>query len=314
MTSADGIVGPLSWNALMPQCYGNPIPPYPGFLIRMGARGDYVRQVQTCLNSVNNAGLNPDGIFGQLTQNAVINYQRANGLSADGIIGPISWEHLMSRCAGQAISAARFPQRKTDGSLITESSAATDETTIPVSTAGGRTADAGNPSETPATPEIPETNTPVILSENAAPESPVVDIVDTLPPCRCTSESNISNISNISEEQEEPETADVFDIANAPNFAATDETETEFIQESLGIVKEVFGECPPMIPTPPAAVKLINSPIISVQPQTPPPCTDSDKDRGTEPAEPPSPAAPTSQINVNGLLMYLLVCQMNKMR
>ncbi|MCL1882721.1 MAG: peptidoglycan-binding protein [Defluviitaleaceae bacterium] len=82
----DGIVGPLTWGALMPECYGNPtsIPPYPGFLIRMGARGDYVRQIQSCLNRVNNAGLATDGIFGPLTQAGVINYQRANGLAPDG--------------------------------------------------------------------------------------------------------------------------------------------------------------------------------------------------------------------------------------
>ena len=60
---------------------------YPGFLIREGARGDYVRQIQTCLNRVNSAGLNTDGIFGPLTRAAVVNYQRANGLAADGIVG-----------------------------------------------------------------------------------------------------------------------------------------------------------------------------------------------------------------------------------
>jgi peptidoglycan hydrolase-like protein with peptidoglycan-binding domain len=54
--------------------------------------------VQTCLNSVNNAGLATDGIFGPLTQAAVINYQRVNGLVPDGIVGPITWEHLMRRC------------------------------------------------------------------------------------------------------------------------------------------------------------------------------------------------------------------------
>jgi peptidoglycan hydrolase-like protein with peptidoglycan-binding domain len=69
----DGIVGPLTWGALMPECYGRPIPPYPGFLIRIGARGDYVRQIQTCLNNVNNAGLATDGIFGPLTNAAVVN-------------------------------------------------------------------------------------------------------------------------------------------------------------------------------------------------------------------------------------------------
>jgi peptidoglycan hydrolase-like protein with peptidoglycan-binding domain len=65
--NADGIVGPLTWGALMPACYETPVAPYPGFLIRVGARGDEVRQIQTCLNNLNNAGLATDGIFGPLT-------------------------------------------------------------------------------------------------------------------------------------------------------------------------------------------------------------------------------------------------------
>ena len=102
----DGIVGPITWGALMPACYGSQIMvEYPGFLIREGARGDYVRQIQTCLNRVTNAGLNEDGIFGPLTRAAVANYQRANGLNPDGIVGPITWNHLQNRCRGSASPA-----------------------------------------------------------------------------------------------------------------------------------------------------------------------------------------------------------------
>jgi len=94
----DGIVGPLTWNALMPLCYGRPMPPYPGYLMRIGVRGDNVQQVQSCLNGVQNAGLATDGVFGPLTDAAVRTFQRNNGLNADGIVGPLTWDALMRRC------------------------------------------------------------------------------------------------------------------------------------------------------------------------------------------------------------------------
>ncbi|MCL2373302.1 MAG: peptidoglycan-binding protein [Defluviitaleaceae bacterium] len=98
----DGIVGPITWGTLMPACYGgnSTMGEYPGTLIRVGARGDHVRQIQTCLNRTINAGLTTDGAFGPLTQAAVINYQRANGLNPDGIVGPLTWNNLRNRCGG----------------------------------------------------------------------------------------------------------------------------------------------------------------------------------------------------------------------
>ena len=36
-----------------------------------------------------------DGIFGQNTKNAVIAFQRAKGLIADGIVGPKTWSKLL---------------------------------------------------------------------------------------------------------------------------------------------------------------------------------------------------------------------------
>ena len=35
-----------------------------------------------------------DGIFGANTKNAVITFQRENGLDPDGIIGPLTWARL----------------------------------------------------------------------------------------------------------------------------------------------------------------------------------------------------------------------------
>ena len=91
----------------MPACYAPPMPPYPGYLMRVGVRGENVRQVQTCLNRINNAGLVTDGIFGPLTQAAVIQFQRDSHLNPDGIVGPLTWDALMQRCGFSGRMTAR---------------------------------------------------------------------------------------------------------------------------------------------------------------------------------------------------------------
>ena len=106
----DGVVGPLTWAALMPACYGNnAMAEYPGFIIREGARGEFVQQMQTCLNRVINAGLNTDGVFGPLTRVAVVNFQRSAGLNPDGLVGPLTWNALRTRCGAVNVSAAATP-------------------------------------------------------------------------------------------------------------------------------------------------------------------------------------------------------------
>ena len=99
----DGIVGPITWGALIREFQANPTapsaPPFPGTLLRVGSRGDDVRQIQTRLNSVRGRvpaipQLVVDGIFGPITQSAVIAFQRHFNLAPDGIVGPITWGEL----------------------------------------------------------------------------------------------------------------------------------------------------------------------------------------------------------------------------
>ena len=64
-------------------------------MVKKGAKGNITKWIQNKLNSLGyNCGAT-DGIFGQNTKNAVIAYQKAKGLVADGIVGPKTWSKLL---------------------------------------------------------------------------------------------------------------------------------------------------------------------------------------------------------------------------
>ena len=68
----------------------------PNRTLRLGSRGADVATVQARLNKLGyNAGA-ADGIFGRRTYNAVVAFQRANGLSVDGIVGKNTRAKLFS--------------------------------------------------------------------------------------------------------------------------------------------------------------------------------------------------------------------------
>ena len=77
----DGIVGPVTWKFLFPA--------YPGYLLRRGSRGVWVKRVQWQLG-----GLAVDGIFGPKTEAAVKAFQKKAGIAIDGIVGPVTWGKL----------------------------------------------------------------------------------------------------------------------------------------------------------------------------------------------------------------------------
>ncbi len=59
--------------------------------LRLGSRGPDVKLLQSLLRRI---GYNPgpvDGIFGSQTRQAVIAFQRDNGLVPDGVVGPATW-------------------------------------------------------------------------------------------------------------------------------------------------------------------------------------------------------------------------------
>jgi peptidoglycan hydrolase-like protein with peptidoglycan-binding domain len=52
------------------------------------------------LNALGYQGAGLDGYFGTGTRNAVVNFQRSQGLSPDGIVGCTTWEALTSQAVG----------------------------------------------------------------------------------------------------------------------------------------------------------------------------------------------------------------------
>ena len=58
-------------------------------LYKLGSKGEMVKQIQKALH------LFPDGIFGKLTESAVMDFQKSVGLKSDGIVGPATLAKLI---------------------------------------------------------------------------------------------------------------------------------------------------------------------------------------------------------------------------
>ncbi len=84
--TADGVVGRNTWRSLLV------LPPRP--TLRRGDRNVYVTYLQQKLTSKLYPLGTPDGVFGAKTQNAVIEFQSENGLTADGIVGANTWARV----------------------------------------------------------------------------------------------------------------------------------------------------------------------------------------------------------------------------
>ncbi len=63
--------------------------------LRINSRGNFVKILQYLLNDYD-ADLSVDGVFGGGTQRAVIEFQRDNNLTADGIVGRNTWNKLLN--------------------------------------------------------------------------------------------------------------------------------------------------------------------------------------------------------------------------
>lgn len=86
--TADGVVGPQTWTALL-STGATP-------LIRNGSTGEAVSRLQRALTASSGQALAIDGQFGPATEAAVRAYQTSRQLDVDGIVGPQTWEALQA--------------------------------------------------------------------------------------------------------------------------------------------------------------------------------------------------------------------------
>ncbi|MEG2501002.1 MAG: peptidoglycan-binding protein [Oscillospiraceae bacterium] len=107
--TVDGVVGAATWAAIYAEYNSLEVdsaPPavnrpgqYPGTALRIGDKGESVRQMQFYLRIIarsNSAipSIATDGIFGNGTRNAVIAFQNFYGLGADGVVGMLTWNKI----------------------------------------------------------------------------------------------------------------------------------------------------------------------------------------------------------------------------
>lgn len=77
---------------------------------QLGDQDQAVRTLQHLLN-FHGASLEPDGVFGEATRAAVKDFQTSNGLTVDGMAGPLTWPALVTNVgngdSGEAVKAAQ---------------------------------------------------------------------------------------------------------------------------------------------------------------------------------------------------------------
>ena len=108
----DGIVGYDTWYTMLDAYYGildrlagsfseGDIIPFPGGILRVGSESDSVALMQRYLNRIAEAypqipTVNPTGYFGDMTEQAVVAFQRLFGLPDNGIVDAATWDDIMS--------------------------------------------------------------------------------------------------------------------------------------------------------------------------------------------------------------------------
>ncbi|MBQ9467845.1 MAG: peptidoglycan-binding protein [Clostridia bacterium] len=102
-----GIADQLTWSALFdayrgiitdfpPSAFEGIARPFPGIVLRLGSRGEDVRELQSYINVLSGKyaavpTLAVDGIYGTQTRDAIYAIQSLLGLTVDGTVDPLTW-------------------------------------------------------------------------------------------------------------------------------------------------------------------------------------------------------------------------------
>lgn len=108
----DGIVGQQTWNVIYEgymgivqtipsDGFGAGLPLYPGRALTLGSSGEAVANIQQYLNAIavvypQIPTVTPTGFYGNDTRRAVTEFQRLFGISPTGIVGPLTWNKIVS--------------------------------------------------------------------------------------------------------------------------------------------------------------------------------------------------------------------------
>jgi peptidoglycan hydrolase-like protein with peptidoglycan-binding domain len=122
--SADGVVGSATWKVLVgtnqtAQADTNSSSAF-NSVLKSGAQSDEVKKVQLKLKELGYFKGNATGLYGSITVNAVKDYQYANGLKADGIVGKGTWDKLFSGNSTVSRGGSAVSRGNTDRDSSTE--------------------------------------------------------------------------------------------------------------------------------------------------------------------------------------------------
>ncbi len=106
----------------------------PRSLLKLGANGNDVTELQGVLHLMGLYEGAIDGIFSQATFTAVTRFQQLAGLSPDGVVGAGTWGKLLPPAPGETPIAVMVPPAPTPAVTSTSASTAPNPTPAPATT------------------------------------------------------------------------------------------------------------------------------------------------------------------------------------